>query len=154
MCQYCQLCSLKLFPHNFTTVTIAYSTAVGTVEQEGRSPLLPRQVQEESILIRNAHPPPGFSDLPTALLRLCRVVDSSSFYSSQRKASAFFLESYYMHRVDIAESFSDPTWIFNFGPYGHLRAVKEKSPIILKYATFDSYFFMFSWANVLFFSFF
>ena len=86
----------------------------------------------------NAHPSTKFSDLPTALYRLYRVVDSSSFYSSQRKSSAFFLESY-MHRVDITESFSAqyPTWIFNFGPYGQLRAVKENSSIILKYATFE-----------------
>ena len=74
----------------------------------------------------NAHPSPKFSDLPTALYRLYRVVDSSSFYSSQRKASAFFLESY-MHRVDITESFSAqyPTWIFNFGPYGQLSSGRQ-----------------------------
>ena len=78
----------------------------------------------------NAHPSTKFSDLPTALYRLYRVVDSSSFYSSQRKSSAFFLESY-MHSVDITESFSAqyPTWIFNFGPFGQLRAVKENSSI-------------------------
>ena len=34
----------------------------------------------------------------------------------------------YTHRIDITESASAqfPTWIFNFGPYGHLRAVREK----------------------------
>ena len=52
-----------------------------------------------------------------------------------------------VHRVNITESSSDqfPTWVFNFGPYGQLRAVRENSSIMLKYnATFEGCFFKFS----------
>ena len=39
------------------------------------------------------------------------------------------------HRVVITEysSAQFPTWIFNFGPYGQLNAVRENSSIKLKY---------------------
>ena len=37
-----------------------------------------------------------------------------------------------MHRVDITEGASSQflTWIFNFGSYGQLRAVRGKNPIM------------------------
>ena len=53
-----------------------------------------------------------------------------------------------VHRVNMTESSSDkfPTWVFNFGPYGKLRAVRENSSIMLKYATFEVCFFqVFYW---------
>ena len=45
------------------------------------------------------------------------------------------------HRVVITECSSAqfPTWIFNFGPYGQLNAVRENSSIKLKYATFSCF---------------
>ena len=47
------------------------------------------------------------------------------------------------HRVDITESSSTlPTWIFNFGPYGQLRAVRENTSIMQEYATFRVCFFI------------
>ena len=52
------------------------------------------------------------------------------------------------HRVDITESSSAqfPTWIFNFGPYGQVKALRENYLIMLKYATFELCFF--PWAKM------
>ena len=51
------------------------------------------------------------------------------------------------HRVNITESSSDqfPTWVFNFGLYGQLRAVRENSSIMLKNGTFEVCFFKVSY---------
>ena len=51
-----------------------------------------------------------------------------------------------IHNVDITEGASDQflTWIFNFGPYGQLRAVIMNYCLLL---VMDFGFFMFSWAK-------
>ena len=64
----------------------------------------------------------------------------------------------YKHKVDKTEGASDQfsIWIFNFWPYGQLRAVasKGKKSNYELWATFELGFFIFSWAKKIFFDFF
>jgi len=43
-----------------------------------------------------------------------------------------------VHKVDITEGASAqfPTWIFNFRPYGQLRAVRKKNPLAIIIITY------------------
>ena len=59
-------------------------------------------------------------------------------------------------RVDITESSSVqfPTRIFNSWPFGKLGPDKKNFSILLKYATFEGFFFIFLWAKFFLFLFF